>query len=228
MKWNRPVLVLLAAAVGVSLAVLASRPLLRQLDFFRVRQVELLGVRYLSPDVLLAALEFDSSLNVFDDLDAAEERARSLFAVADARLERRLPGTLRVIVTERVPVAFGKGPHGLVALDGDAKPLPYDPALSGLDLPIVERTDSSLVATLAMLRMVDWDLYHALDGARFDGQHGVTLVLGSQRLMFRGVPSVDDIGAVSAVRRHLISTETPFEELDMRFEGWVTVRRPRA
>ncbi len=208
--------------------MLGARPLLRQLDFFRVRQVELLGVRYLSPDVVLAGLELDSILNVFDDLDAAEERARSLFAVADARMERRLPGTVRVIVTERVPVAFGKGPQGLVALDADGKPLPYDPALSGLDLPIVERPDSSLVATLAMLRMVDWDLYHALDGARFQGEDGVTLVLGAQRLMFRGVPSADDIGAMSAVRRHLISTGTPFEELDMRFEGWVTVRRPSA
>jgi cell division protein FtsQ len=225
MTWKGRALVLLPVAVA---AIVGIRPLLRQLDFFRVRQVELLGVRYLTPDAVIAALELDSSVNLFDDLAAAEEDVRALFAVADARMERRLPGTLRVIVTERVPVAFAQGPNGLVALDADAKPLPYDPALSGLDLPIVERADSQLVAALATLRMVDWDLYQELDGARFDERQGITLVLGAQRFLFRGVPSADDIGALSAVRRHLISSDTPFEELDMRYDGWVTVRRQRA
>jgi cell division protein FtsQ len=223
--WKGRALVLLLAGVA---AIVGIRPLLRQLDFFRVRQVELLGVRYLSPDAVIAALELDSSVNLFEDLAAAEEQARALFAVADVKMERRLPGTLRVIVTERVPVAFAQGPSGLVALDADAKPLPYDPALSGLDLPIVERADSQLVAALATLRMVDWDLYHELDGARFDARHGITLVLGAQRFLFPGVPSADDITALSAVRRHLMSTDTHFEELDMRFGGWVTVRRPQA
>lgn len=221
---RRVLLGLAAAMIAVSLVTLGVPPLLAQIDFFLVRQVELIGVRHLSPDVVLAALELPSRQNLFDDLTPVEQRARTVTGVVEARVERRLPATLRVVVTERVPVAFTAGPAGLVPLDATARPLPYDPARSGLALPLVERADSVLVAAVALLRTVDRELYQEIDDVRYDHRNGITFWLGDQRLSFSGLPTSAEMEAVSAVRRHLSATGRTFEELDARFAGWVIVR----
>ena len=116
---RRMVLSLASGAVAVT-ALLVTPLLLRRLDFFRVRQVELLGVRYLSPDAVLEALALQPDQNLFDDLKAMEERALRVAGVTSSRVVRRLPGTLRVVVTERMPMAFAPGPQGFVTLGARA------------------------------------------------------------------------------------------------------------
>jgi hypothetical protein len=53
------VVVLAAGWVGVPW-------LLRRLDFFRVRQIELVGVRYLAPDAVIGSLALAPGASVFD------------------------------------------------------------------------------------------------------------------------------------------------------------------
>ena len=225
----RPRLVVALAALGVLAGAVAEAPTaLRRIRFFRVRRVELVGVRYLSPDSVLAALAIQPDQNVFDDAGAIERRASTLDGVVSARVERKLPGTLRVSLVERVPVAFAPGPDRLVALDGDGRPLPYNPTATALDLPVIGRPDSLLVRTLAVVRLTDSTLFQQVDGARRGTGEGVTLELGKQRVLLPGVPSAEDVRAVAAVRRHLTASGRRYDELDARFEGWVVVRRSRS
>src|SRR5437870_12737060 len=68
--------------------------MLRRLSFFRVRQVELVGVRNLAPDAVIAALRLGPRASVFGDTRLLADRVRGLAGVAEARGVRRVPGVL--------------------------------------------------------------------------------------------------------------------------------------
>ncbi len=221
-------LALAGAAVALGGLVLTPR-VLRPMAFFRVRQIELLGVRYVSPDDVLESLQLRLDQSVFDDLDVLEERASRVGGVVQARVKRVLPGTLRVEVSERIPIAFAPGPEGFVTLDALARPLPFDPTTSAVDLPIVARPDTLLVGALGAVRFASRDLYDEVDWVetvRGDGGGGgVRLVLGDHRILMPAVPAVSDVDAVLAVRELLARSGSEYEELDARYGGWVVVRR---
>ena len=225
---NRRTIVALAAIVLVvsAWAVPAS---LRRMSFFRVRQVELIGVRYLAPDSVLEHLGLSRSQNLFDEAAPIVTRAEQMAGVVSARVDRRLPGTLRVTIVEQVPVAFAPGPERLVAMDGDGNALPYDPTASSLDLPMVARADSLLLRSLAVVRAADSTVFRDVEGARRrTGKGGdVVLDMGKRagRVLFDGAPTPDAVRTVSAVRRHLAQTGRLYQELDARYQGWVVVRR---
>ena len=215
-------------AVGGLIALLlagAFSPwLLRHVSFFRVRQVELVGVEHHSPNRLLDALSIESDRNLFASLADIEERAAALPGVVTAKAKRRMPGTLTIVVEERVPVAFVPTSTGLLALDAGARPLTYDPTETGLDLPIVQRADSTLARVLAIVRMADSTLYGYVDAARIGGEDAVILELGSTEVILRREPTFQEIRAIELVRRHLTATGRLYDELDVRFEGRVIVR----
>jgi cell division septal protein FtsQ len=220
---------LLAVVLGTVVLAYVLLPLgLRQIDFFRVRQVELVGVRYLAPERVLAGLGLPSDLNLFDPLGDLEQRAESVPGIVRATAARRLPATLRITVVEELPVAFARGGGGLIPLDGAGHPLPYDAAATGFDLPIVERPDSVLTRILTLVRRADATLFEQVDAARRGRDESVILEVGTRRVLLGSGAVEDDIRAVRAVRLHLTQQEIPFRELDARFEGWVVVRRGRA
>ncbi len=223
---RRLVLALTGAAVALGGLVLTPR-VLRRMAFFRVRQIELIGVRYLAPDDVLESLQLRPDQSVFDDLDVLEERASRVRGVVQVRVRRVLPGTLRVDVSERIPIAFAPGPEGFVTLDVLARPLPFDPTASVVDLPLVARPDTLLVGALGAVRFASRDLYDEVDWAETvrGGVGGVRLVLGDRRILMQAVPAVSDVDAVLAVRELLARTGSEYEELDARYGGWVVVRR---
>lgn len=214
-----------AAGALVLAAVLLAPHLLRRSDFFRVRRVELVGVRYLAPERVLAALQIARDQNVFDPADAIERRALALPGVVAVRIQRRLPGTLRVVISERVPVAFAPGPEGLVPLDRAARPLPYDPTVTGFDLPLVPRPDTLLTRVLALVRAADSALYQHVESARRDAAGAVTLELSDGAVRLTARPTRAMLRAVAVVRRHLVARGERFATLDARFGDWVVVRR---
>jgi cell division protein FtsQ len=222
---KRRVLLLVAGGALILLGFLATPHLLRRVTFFRVRQVELVGLRYIAPDALLETLGLQPDQNVFDDVRGAEERVSQLAGIVQVRIRRRLPGTLRVEVSERIPLAFVQGPEGLLTLDAWARPLPYDPTASSVDLPIVASADTSLVGALGAVRFVSRDLYDEVDWVETDGNGGVRLVLGDRRILLRVPSSPGDVDAVLAVTEHLAGSGREYEELDARYDGWIVVRR---
>src|SRR5207247_1526015 len=123
---------------------------------FRVRQIELVGVKNLPPDAVIAALRLPARVSVFTDTRLLAERVRGLAGVAEARVVRRLPAALRVEVREVEPAALVPiGSRGsLVAVDAGGGPLPFAPAGTGPDLPIAASPDPGVVGGLALVRAV--------------------------------------------------------------------------
>ncbi len=224
---RRLVLFCLLVLVVIATAGFAPRAL-RRVEFFRMRQVELVGLRYLAPEQVLTALDLGPAHHLFDPTDAIERRAEAIPGVVDVKVQRRLPGTLRLVVAEEVPVAFAPGPAGLVPLDAECRPLPYDPAVSGFDLPLVPRVDTVVVRALALVRTADSTLFQEVDAARRGAGGTVVLELGEHRVLLRAAPTRNEIHAVGTVREQLMRSGRPFEALDARFAGWVVVRRGRA
>src|SRR5437870_11792851 len=86
--------------------------MLRRLSFFRVRQVELVGVRNLTPDAVIAALRLGPRASVFGDTRLLADRVRGLAGVAEARGVRRVPAVLSVGRREVEPAARVAAPRG--------------------------------------------------------------------------------------------------------------------
>ena len=221
---RRRVLVITAGLVTLVLAIAFSPMVLRHVAFFRIRQVELIGVRFHSPGRLVEALAIAPDRNLFEPLRDIEERAVQLPGVVYAKAKRRMPGTLTIEVEERVPIAFAPTSTGLLALDAEAHPLTYDPTATGLDLPIIQRADSVLARVLATVWTADSALYKQVDAARLGDGDVVILELGPTDVILRREPTTDEIRAVGLVRRHLTATGRTYDELDVRFEGRVIVR----
>ena len=217
-------LVVVVGSLTLVLALAFSPRVLRHVAFFRVRQIELTGVRYHSPERLVEMLALAPDRNLFEPLRDIEERAAELPGVKFAKAKRRMPGTLTIEVEERVPIAFAPTSTGLLALDAEARPLTYDPTATGLDLPIVQRADSVLARVLAAVWMADSALYKHVDAARLGDGDVVILELGPTDVILRREPTSDEIRAVGLVRRHLAATGRPYDELDVRFEGRAIVR----
>ena len=134
----RPRAAQIARRAGMAVAALLvvaspwwGRALLRHLDFFRVRRVEIDGARYVSPDEIVSRLRIDTAASLFDDVEPLEKRVRLHPSVRDVRIiERKLPGTLVVRITENLPVAlcFRQRRGWWRWMRRDA-PAPVDPAI---------------------------------------------------------------------------------------------------
>ena len=235
LAWAGVVLVVMVAWMTAPLA-------LRRLTFFRVRQVEIVGIRYLSAERVLEALQLSPEASVFDDTGVLAGRLRGVTGIADAAVIRRPPASLRVIVRETEPVALLEDARGSLEVVGaDARPLPFDPAGPGaggsagpLDLPIVRAgtEDSGVVGLLARMQAVDPALFQAIDAARElrdDSPGGdVALELGTHRVLLNRDAGPEVIQAVVLVVRDLAAKARPYDELDARYAGQVVVRRRAA
>lgn len=227
MTRGRALLIGVGGLVAVVGAVWLMALGLRQIEFFKVRQVEIVGLRYLPPEAVLERIGLERERNLFDPVGSLERRIAAVPGIVAFDVDRRLPGSLRITVREEAPIAFAPGKDGLVPIDLEAHPLPYDPAETGFDLPIVERPDVEVTRVLGMVRRVDPDLYREIDGARRGRGESVILELGDKRLLLRAAAGEEDIRDVETVRLHLVRNAVDYRELDARFEGWVVVRRER-
>ena len=215
-------LALYAMVVGAGIWFGAPR-LLRRLDFFRVRRVELIGLRSLTPADVLKAAAIPGKINLFDDLGPIEHRARQIPGVAEVTLSRRFPGTLRLEVQEVEPVALVPGRGDLVPIDASGKVLPFSPIAAAPDLPVASHADSLIGELLGRVRAADPGLFGQVTSADRSGGDVVLLVAG-KRYWFRPDASVETIRAITAVAQDLARRGRAYHELDGRFAGQVIVR----
>lgn len=214
--------------VLVIVSLLATAPLwLRTVSFFDVRQVEILGLRYIEAGTILSNLDLAEGHNIYESLGPLESKIAGIAGVEAVEIVRHLPATLRVAIVERNPVAFVPGQDGLVVLDSEARPLPYDPARVHIDLPVVAATDRALVAVVALVRGLDAEMYAEVMAARRTEDGDIVLEFRGQMVVFKAAPTIGDILKVTAVRRHLAETGAVYDRLDARFDGLVVARRPR-
>jgi cell division septal protein FtsQ len=212
--------------IGAGLAALAywgMPPMLRSLDFFRVRRVEVRGLVNLRPDSVAAALGLGPGANLFDPVAPLEKRAAAVPGVESARIGRRVPGTLVVTVAEWPVIALvGRG--GRLRLVGeDGRVLPFDPTVAAPDLPVVDAPDSLVTRLLARLRDSDATLFGQVTEAARRGAD-VVLTADGRWYWFRPDASVETFRAVTEVTEALARRDRPWAVLDARFDGQIVVR----
>lgn len=221
-RWRA--LALVVAALGF---MVLSPFLLRRLEFFRVRRVEISGLHYLEAAKIVAALKLPRSASIFDDPEPLERRVRSVPGVVEAEVGRRAPGTLRLSLRESVPVALTPKLDRLAMVDARGKVLPFDPLASSPDLPVLIGGGAVVAGALARVRDFDPGLFARIDAAWRVGPDVVFEVDG-RWYWFGPQLTAEDIEAVTAVEQALARQGRKFQELDGRFTGQVIVRWSRA
>jgi len=208
--------------VAVGLAGFSGFRLLRTMAFFRIRRVELVGAHYLTAPEVARALAIPRGQSIFDGTGALLARVRVLPGVAEAHIERRLPGTVRVVIREAEPVALAERAGRLVLVDAAGRTLPFDPTRPAADLPLAE-PDSVVVALLARVRETDPAFYQRIQRA-VRVRPDVAVEVEAGRILFRATASGNDIRDVSLVADLLARQGRRWRELDGRFLPHVILR----
>jgi len=121
-----------------------------QLDvggYFTVRSVETSQTLYVAPaklDSLCTALFVGK--NIFSDLDLAKEQLAAQPLIRSVRCLRRFPDRLRVVVTERRPVALANLGE-IMPVDDEGYVLPLDISRHRLELPLITPPSAGSVTT---------------------------------------------------------------------------------
>jgi cell division protein FtsQ len=228
---------LIATAVLIVLLVPIWGPmLLRRLSFFRVRRVEVAGVRYVEPREILDRLRIDTMASVWDDTEPLVARVSGHPLIRDVEIERRLPGTLVVRLVEHAPVALVATPNGFRAFDERGVALPIDPTVTDVNAPIMARVDTALLRFLADARLGAPGLYARLSEVRREPTvagstlraSGGDVVLVLDSVPVRAAPDItlERLTDIELVERDLARRRLRPVELDLRYRDQVIARLP--
>jgi cell division protein FtsQ len=207
-----------------ALLLLATPWWVQQLEYFRVRRVEIAGSRYVPPASVLAALALDSSASVWARVGPLEARVAQHPQVLSARIRRKLPGTLVVTVRENLPVALVQAPDGLNPYDADARPLPIDPSQTPLDLPVVARRDSAALRLLGDLQVLDATLFARVSEVRWDQDGGMRVLLTGVTVRTDAQTTAQRFTEILPVEADLTRRGVRARELDLRFRDQIVAR----
>ena len=223
-RWRVAGAVAIAATV-IAIVLVAPR-LGRRLAFFRVRQLEVIGTRYLDEAAVVRGLGLRPDASTLDRLDAVRKAAMAEPGVVSATVERQLPATLRVIVREATPVALVALTDRLRLVDSAGHLLPFDPVRSPASLPIAG-SDSVTPGLLGRLMRTDPLLYAMIVSAHLD-RGDVVLDIDGRRIRLR--PEADDavLRAVATVLSYLNSHAVAWREIDARYRWRVFVQKGAA
>ena len=240
-RWLRRTIIVATMVLGAALVaspVWGPRALSR-LDFFHVRTIEFDGVRFAKAAELVQQLRVDTTQSVWQPLDSLVARVAQHPMVRRVQVERDLPGTLRVHVIERLPVALVPAQGMLRPADATGALLPIDPTVVSLDVPVAWSADSTLLAALDGLRENAPAIYARVSAARRVGADELRFTLTGGTVGAAGpamqnvllvrtsadvtVARFKDILPVEAdlARNHLRAVE-----LDLRFRDQVIARQP--
>ncbi len=234
----RWLLVLLVAA-GLTAAAAASPRWLRRSGAFRVRHVEVVGTRFLDAHDVLAASGIGRSASVFDDPAPWRARLLRLPLVQAVEIQRRLPATLVLRITEPEPVALARTPE-LVPVTAAGLVLPIRAAVE-LDLPVVDvdarvgadgrlatRAARDVTAALERIRALDPGLGAAVSEAQPLAGGGVRLVLRSPAGLEALLPAAPGQAALRHLRGALADVAARGElsrlrRIDARFADQIVI-----
>ncbi|MGW3770531.1 cell division protein FtsQ/DivIB [Actinomadura verrucosospora] len=196
------VTLLVVGALGaVSWVLLGSRLLV-------VRHVEVTGTRLASADQVVASAGIDLGTPMVRlRTGAVRDRVERLREVESAAIERRWPGTVRIVVREREPIAvFRDGDgyhlldrHGVTVADEEARPA----GLPALTVASPGPSDRATLAALTVLSALPERLSGKLTEVEASGPEEVTLYMaGGQTVVWGAAERADEkIRLLDAVRR---------------------------
>lgn len=234
-RWQRA-LTLVGFGATAAVAWVYGPAVLRDLDVFRVQQVEVVGTRFLEPYAVVRAAGLDLESSVLDDADEWVTGATTLTLVDEIRVGRVFPGKIRLEVREVEPVALVSA-GSLRPVDASGRLLDLDPAGIALDLPIVtglevedtgvvEGPSAAAVATVAMVMKRAPDVAARLSQAELRG-HDLTLLF-REGLTVAVLPAAASTAQVTQLRLALADLLARGEldqvrTIDVRFRDQVVV-----
>ena len=225
-RWRRVLRIATIAMTGTAilLAPWWAPPLLSRLSFFRLRKVEIDGLRYLDPADVAARLEVDTTRSIWIDLSPLEARVAAHPQVAEVDIGRRLPATIVVRVREHLPIALVPSRSGFRVVDGRGTVLPMDPSRTGVNLPIVATADTALLRLLAGIRDGQPGIFARISEARRVGRDEVRLQLPTVAVLAMMDVTVQRLADILPVERDLASRQIEAAELDLRYRERVIAR----
>ena len=217
---------LVAGALAVVGSPFAVREGARHMAFFRARKVEIEGVRYIAPDQIVSRMKVDTAASIWDDADIWEQRIGSHPQVRDVRITRRLPGTLVVHITEVPPVALVPTAAGLAPYDAAGRPLPIDPTMVDLDLPVVAARDVAALRLLGDVQLATPQLYARINDVRRLPHGELALQVDSLNVLGARDLTAARLSDILPVERDLVRRGRRAVELDLRYRDQVIARLP--
>ncbi len=218
----------LAIAAAIGLVLLASPMwgpfVLRRLAFFRVRRVEIAGARYLSPSDILGWLHVDTAASIWDPTAPLTSRIQQHAAIQSAVIHRKLPGTLVVDVTERVPVALVPAPDGFRVYDARGDQLPIDLTRVSVDAPVLAQRDVPLLRLLGSMKSGLPTLYARVNTVRRVGPGELLLELKDEPVRVMQDVTLDRLADLEPVEEDLHRRQVHAAEIDLRYRDQVIAR----
>lgn len=218
---------------GLLVVALLATPLwgpriLGHLAFFRVRKVEVLGLRYTPPGEVLERLRVDTTRSVWDPLEPLVARVAAHPQIASVIVTRKLPGTLVVDVTERRPVALIPSGTALRAVDERGVTLPLDPSRTPVDAPIVTAPprETAVYHLLGAMQREAPKLYARINSIRSTGRGELVLQLADLPVRTLTSVTVTRLSDIEPVERDLARRQLRAAELDLRYRDQVIARLP--
>jgi hypothetical protein len=219
------------------------RQALASMDFFRLRKVEIRGVKYLQPGDVIARMRVDTLRSIWDNNDDIHTRLSKHPQITSLEIERKMPSTLVVKIQENLPVALVASATGLEPYDSTGRMLPIDPSRMGaagveMDIPILTTRDLDLLRFLGVARAKYPTIYSRISEVRRTGRKDFAMILEPGAVIVRFPLGVGNLkGSVADVRledifpverdlakRRLNAGMGMVTELDLRYRDQVIAR----
>lgn len=197
---------------------------MRRMDYFRVRRVEIVGARYVAPSDILAKLHVDTTASVWDPTSALVARVASHPEIQHVVVHRKLPGTLVIEVTERVPIALVPAAGGMRVYDERGVALPIDPARVDVDAPVLAERDLALLRLLSRIKRSMPAFYARVSDVRRSGRDDILLVLERESVRVPPDVSMERLAEVAPVEEDLARKQLRVAEIDLRYRDQVIAR----
>jgi len=127
---RRKVFLIVAACATVLVALFAT---LWFSPLMSVRQIEFVGGGVVTEEEALAALDIAEGTPLLRvDTGAAAQRVAEIRRVAEARVQRQYPSTVKLTVVERIPVVFFDSPDGQHLMDATGVDYAIEPPPFGV------------------------------------------------------------------------------------------------
>lgn len=208
----------LGVVASVAAGILAAPRVLPALPGFEVRRVEISGTKLLAPQEVLRSAGIRDGQSVWESSEGWEAALERHPVVAEAAVSRRLPGTLRLVVQEKQPVAY-VADGALTPVTAAGERLPVDPTRAVADLPIArgpEGMDGGDVPPLLLseaerLARMDPSLFAEVSEIRAQDAEGSVFLLRHRE--------ADIVIPAGAQADRLVELRSVLADLDGRAEG---------
>ena len=219
------------ALFGILALLVAGSPLwapllLRRMDFFRVRRLEIVGTHYIATSDIVARASVDTLRSVWDPAGPIEGRVAAHPGVETVHVTRKLPGTIVITITEHQPIALVPGPQGFRVYDARGVALPVDPSRVVVDAPVIQRPDTALLRLLAGMKAALPALYRRVSEIRRAGANELLLQLEEAPVRALASVTLDDLNQIESVEADLRRRAARAAELDLRYSGQIIARIP--